>query len=211
MSSRRTYLPAAGRDWLLWTYDPWAKLVGADAIRSTLISQMDLQPGQRILDIGCGTGSLVVLLKQLHTDVSVVGLDADAPALALAKHKAQRAGVNAHFHRGFSNQLPYSGASFDRVSCTFMFSLLPIVEKEATLREARRVLRAGCSFHLLDLAKPPPGGLFVRLLRSNQRFHVSTEDEIIALLRQAGFSEAKKTGDYPMWLWPVASYRARLP
>ena len=209
MSRRRSYLPAASRDWLLWTYDPWTKLLGADAIRSALLGQMALESGQRVLDIGCGTGSLVVRLKKLYPSISVVGLDPDPAALVLAKRKARRAGVDVHFDRGFSDQLPYADASFERVSCAFMFSVLPTAEKEATLREARRVLRVGCSFHLLDLAKMPLGGFFMRLLRPRQRFQVCTEERIVALMRQAGFSGARKTGHYAMWLWPLASYRAR--
>ena len=208
MTIRRGYLPAAGHDWLLWTYDPWTRLLGGHAIRSALLAQMALEPGQRVLDIGCGTGSLAVLLKQLHAGVSVVGLDPDPKALALAKRKAQRAGVDVHFDRGFSDQLPYADASFDRVSCTLMFSLLPPAEKEATLREVRRVLRRGCSFHLLDLVEMPPGGFLVSLLRPSQRFEVCTEEQIVALMRQAGFGDARKTGRYAMWLWPLVSYRA---
>jgi hypothetical protein len=89
-----------------------------------------------------------------------------------------------------------------------MFSLLPTAEKETTLREVRRVLRVGCSFHLLDLVKMPPGGFLVRLLRSGQRFQVCTEEQIVALMQQAGFSDVRKTGQYAMWLWPLASYQA---
>jgi len=208
MTNRRRYLPAAGRDWLLWTYDPWVRLLGADRIRRALLGQMALEPGQCVLDIGCGTGSLAVLLKQLHAGIRVVGLDPDPAALALAARKAQRAGVDVHFDRGFSDQLPYADASFDRISCTFMFSLLPPAQKEATLREVRRVLGAGCSFHLLDLVKRPPGSFLVRLLQPSQRFQVCTEEETVALMRQAGLGDARKTGHYAMWLWPLASYRA---
>lgn len=124
-----------------------------------------------------------MLLKQLHAGVSVVGLEPDPAALALAQRKAQRAGVGVHFDRGFSDQLPYADASFDRVSCTFMFRLLPTAETETTLRDIRRVPRVGCSFHLLDLVKMPPGGFLVRLLRSGQRFRVCTEEQIVALMQ----------------------------
>ena len=208
MTIRRTYIPAAGHDWLLWTYDPWAKLLGADTVRSVLLGQMALAPGQRVLDIGCGTGSLAVLLKRLHPGVNVVGIDPDPAALARAERKAQRAGINVNLVRGFSNQLPYADASFDRVSCTFMFSLLPLAEKEATLGEVRRVLRLGGSFHLLDLIKTPIGSFLLRLLQSRQRFQVCTQEQIVALMRQAGFNDARKTGEHAMWLWPLASYRA---
>ena len=70
---RRTYLPAAGHDWFLPLYDPFVKLVGGDRARRALLEQAEMRPGQRVLDVGCGTGSLVVLIKRLRSDVDVVG------------------------------------------------------------------------------------------------------------------------------------------
>jgi hypothetical protein len=52
---QRTYIPAAGHDWLLSFYDPFVKLMGGESAHRQLIDQTRLQPGQRILEIGCGT------------------------------------------------------------------------------------------------------------------------------------------------------------
>ena len=73
----RAFIPAAGLDWLLPLYDPFVKLLGGEAARRALLDQADIRPGQRVLDIGCGTGSLVVLLKRLQPDTEVIGLDPD--------------------------------------------------------------------------------------------------------------------------------------
>jgi len=82
MDAQRTYLPAAGRGWALPLYDPLVKLLGGDAARKVLIEQAALSPGLRILDIGCGTGTMAVMIKRLHPNVSVVGLDPDpAPGI----------------------------------------------------------------------------------------------------------------------------------
>ncbi len=64
---RRTYLPAAGHDWFLPLYDPFVKLVGGDRARRALLEQAEMRPGQRVLDVGCGTGSLVVLINASRT------------------------------------------------------------------------------------------------------------------------------------------------
>ncbi len=88
MGSSRTYLPAAGHDWSLPLYDPIVKLLGGDAARKALLEQAALRPGQRVLDVGCGTGTLATLIKQLYPDVEVVGLDPDPKALARARRKA---------------------------------------------------------------------------------------------------------------------------
>ena len=119
--THKTYLPAAGHDWLLPLYDPIVKLLGGEAARRALLDQACIRPGQRVLDIGCGTGSLVVLIKRLHPDVDVVGLDPDPKALARGRRKAARTSVSVQFDQGFADELPYADASVDRVFSSFMF------------------------------------------------------------------------------------------
>ena len=207
MTTRRTFFPATGWDWLLPIYDPLATLMGADKYYTMAVDWLELAPGQRVLDIGCGTGTFAVRIRQLRPGVAVVGLDPDPRALARAARKAKRAGVEVHFERGFSDQLPYADASFDCVS-TNILSLLPHEEKEVTLREVRRVLRPGGALYLFDLAKTPPGFSFWRLFRRTQRFEFCTDEQILALMRQAGLSEARKTRELKLWFWTFASYRA---
>jgi Methyltransferase domain len=121
VQSRKTFIPAMGVEWLLPLYDPFTKLVGLDRWRRELIDQAALQPFHRVLDVGCGTGSLAVLVKQRHPTVEVVGLDPDAKALARATRKAHRAGVAIQLDRGFADALGHPAASFDRVFSSFMF------------------------------------------------------------------------------------------
>jgi len=92
--SQRTYLPAAGRDLFLPLYDLVARLLGADQARQSLLDQPQLRSAQRVLDIGCGTGTFAVLLKKRFPKVEVIGLDPDQRALARAKRKSERAGVS---------------------------------------------------------------------------------------------------------------------
>lgn len=82
--STRTYFPAAGHDWSLPFYDPIVKLLGGDKALRVLIDQAALQPGHRVLDIGCGTGTLAVFIKREHPDVVTIGIDPDPKALARA-------------------------------------------------------------------------------------------------------------------------------
>jgi ubiquinone/menaquinone biosynthesis C-methylase UbiE len=150
--SGKTYLPAAGHDWLLPLYDPFVKLFGGDIARITLLDQATVGPGHRVLDIGCGTGTFTTLIKRLYPDVNVVGLDPDPKALARAKRKAERAAVSIRLDQGFSDELPYPDASFDRVFSTFMFHHLQMDEKEKTLLSCEKVREGVMLFRSLRIA-----------------------------------------------------------
>jgi ubiquinone/menaquinone biosynthesis C-methylase UbiE len=190
----RTYIPAAGRDWSLPLYDPIVKLLGGDAARRALLDQAALEPAQRVLDIGCGTGTMVTLIKRLYPSVEVVGLDPDPKALARARRKAQREAASIQLDQGFADKLPYPDSSFDRVFSSFMFHHLQSGDKEATLREVLRVLKPGGLFGLLDFGGPESGraGLLARLFHSSQVLRDNSEDQVLALLSEAGFAGAAR-------------------
>ena len=103
----KAYLPAAGHDWALPLYDPLVKLLGGDKARKLLLDQAAGQSIRRVLDIGCGTGTLVTMIKRLDPGLEVVGLDPDPKALTRARRKAQQEGLSIKFDRGYSEALPY--------------------------------------------------------------------------------------------------------
>jgi ubiquinone/menaquinone biosynthesis C-methylase UbiE len=210
---RRTYLPAAGHDWFLPLYDPFVKLLGGDSARQTLLDQASMRPGDRVLDLGCGTGTLVVLLKRLHPDVEVVGIDPDPKALARASEKVKRAGFSIKLDRGFSDRLPYPDACFDRVLSSFMFHHLPGDEKATTMREVRRVLKPGGSLHLLDLSGAEPGavGFLSRLFHSHDRMTANSADRILDFMNEAGLTDPKEVGRRSMLFTRIVYYRASAP
>ncbi len=203
----RRYLPAAGRDWLLPFYDPIVKVMGADATRRELVEQAALQANQHVLEIGCGTGSLLVLIARRCPDLTIVGLDPDPKALDRARRKAQRAAVSIQLDRGFADEMPYPTASFDRVFSSFMFHHLPADVKARTLGEVRRVLKPGGRLFLLDFAghdheSGSPGWL-ARTLHSSRRLHDNTEDRIVTLMRQAGSADPKKVRQDAVFLHQI--------
>lgn len=209
---RKGFLPAAGHDLFLPLYDPFVSLLGGDRARQKLIDQARLEPGQNILDVGCGTGTLVVLLKQQFPGVQVVGLDPDPRALRRARVKAKRSGVSVQLGQGFADELPYRDDSFDRVFSSFMFHHLEEEDREKTLKEIARVLKAGGSFQLLDFDGNDGGshrGLG-RLIHSSDRLKDNSEERILRLMRSAGFTIANKVKDGGMFfgLLRTAYYEA---
>lgn len=207
------YLPAAGHDWLLPLYDPLVTLLGGDGARRALVDQAAIRAGERVLDLGCGTGTLVTWLKRRRPDVEVTGIDPDPRALARARRKAARAAVSVRLDQGFSEALPYPDAAFDRVLSSFVLHHVEADQKEAALREVRRVLEPGGRFHLLDFVRPEHrrGGLVTRLLHSSARLRDNAAARVLALMREAGFVEARQVGARRLLVGRVAYYEASAP
>jgi len=189
----RTYLPAAGLDLLLPLYDPLVKLLGADRARKKLFDQASVRPHDRVLDIGCGTGTFAVAIKRWMPSVEVVGLDPDPKALAHSRRKAYRAAVSIRFDQGFANVLPYPDASFDRVFSSLMFHHLPQDTKLATMCEVRRVLKPGGSLHLLDFEHEGPHSHnpLARWLHSSEHMRNNTRGQLLEWMREAGLVEPR--------------------
>lgn len=187
----REYVPAAGHDWFLPFYDPISKLMGVESVHRQLIDQARLQPGQRVLEIGCGTGNLTTLVKTTHPAVDVVGLDPDPKALDRARHKAEDLHVAIGLDRGYCDELQYPDASFDRVLSALMFHHLDTETKRRSLREIRRVLKAGGSLHLLDFggAHELSDGFLARLLHRSDHLRDNSADSLLGFMREAGFVE----------------------
>jgi len=206
----KTYLPAAGHDWFLPLYDPITRLLGGDAARQALLDHAAIRSGHRVLDVGCGTGTLAVQVKRLHPDVEVVGVDPDSKALERARRKAERASVAVQFDGGYSTELPYPAASFDRALSSFMLHHLSPDDKDTTLREIRRVLRPGGVLSLLDFggSEPHSRGLVARLLHSSQRLSDNFGGGILTSVREAGFADVKEVEHRSTLLGRVAYYRA---
>lgn len=211
--AHRSFVPAAGHDWLLFLYDPLGRLFGSAALHEWILDEARLAPGQRVLDVGCGTGSLAVRTRQRHPGVEVVALDPDPKALAIARRKATRAGVDVRFEEGFGDALPFADGSFDRIFSSLMLHHLPLETKQGMLREVARVLRPGGSFHLADFGHEHgrQDGLLARLLHRGEDLQDQDDDRIAQLLREAGLREVARTGERRTLFGRVAFHRAVRP
>lgn len=186
--------------------------MGASRAREELVKQASIQPNQRVLDLGCGTGTLVVLLKRKYPAAQIVGLDPDPKALRRAQKKVKRAGVEVQLDEGFADQLPYDDGAFDRVISSFMFHHLENQDREKMLREVLRVLKPAGTFHLLDFAggEDRARGWWGRLVDSHSHLQGNSQQRILELMRRAGFTNAAKVKDGSMLfgLMPTAYYKA---
>ena len=99
------------------------------AFKGRLLDQAEIKPSERVLDLGCGTGTLAISAKERAPAAEITGLDGDPEILDRARRKAQAGGVEISFDQGFSDQLPYDSGVFDCVVSS------PFIHRSAGPRE----------------------------------------------------------------------------
>jgi ubiquinone/menaquinone biosynthesis C-methylase UbiE len=153
--TKKEYIPALSFRVLTPFYDFIQKYIVRDIrYKSRLIKQAHIQAGHRVLDLGCGTGTLAIMAKRAQHKAEVFGLDADPEMLKLAHIKRDQAKLKITFDVGFTNDLPYPDSSFDRVLSSIMLHHLKTPDKEKTAHEIYRVLKPGGQLHIIDFGKP---------------------------------------------------------
>ena len=191
------YIPAAGHDLFLPLYDPVLRLLMREStFRQRFLEQADIRPHDRVLDLGCGTGTMAILIRQRRPESTVVGVDGDPKVLKVARAKAAKAALSIQFDEALADRLPYADGSFDRVLSSLVLHHLTRDEKLGALREVRRVLKPGGCFHLADFG-PPVGwyaGVLARLIPSDARLRENLEGCLPRLMAEAGFQEIKDRG-----------------
>lgn len=215
--SDRPYIPALRFHALTRLYDPAVRLTTREAtFKRRLLEQAAAAPGSRVLDLGCGTGTLAIMVKRGQPRAAVVGLDADPAMLDRAHAKTAEAGFEIDFDRGFSTELPYQDGSFDLVISTLFFHHLTPTEKRHTAGEVVRVLKPGGELHIADWGRPadPLMWALFGLVRVGDGLE-QTRDNVAGALpgifEDAGLEGAAETGRLRTLFGTLSLYRARKP
>ena len=206
-----THVPAATYDLLLPLYDPLLKRLMRDQeTRIPMLERAGIGAGHHVLDIGCGTGAMTLLVKLREPAAHVYGLDPNPNALARALGKSREAGFPLKVYRGRSQRLPFPTESIDRVLSALMIHRLTRDQKLATFREVHRVLYAEGSLHVLDF-----GPQFTRYERALSRVihrgarkRENLNGELPALMEAAGLLRARETASVSTALGRVSVYEA---
>lgn len=153
MAQSSEFTPAAGRFAPTALYDSGVALLTRESVwRAELLRRLSPAPGEKILDVGCGTGSLAILLKKSQPDASITGLDPDAEALAIAKAKAATAGVEIEWRQGFANDAANFGI-FDKVVSSLVFHQVPLAGKQSGIAAMFMAVKLGGLVCIADYAK----------------------------------------------------------
>lgn len=134
------------------TYDPITQYVlppNETWVRQGLIERIKGTP-RRILDLGCGTGSTTLMLKQAFPQAQVIGLDLSPYMLVMAEHKAKAAGLMIQWRHGNAEETGLPDASFDLVTASLLFHETPSAVAKTILQESFRLLMPGGEVLILD-------------------------------------------------------------
>jgi ubiquinone/menaquinone biosynthesis C-methylase UbiE len=196
VSGAGRYVPALGLPSLTRFYDPVVALTTRErTFKARLLDQLDPQPGQRILDLACGTGTFARATAEREPKATVMGVDGDAEMLARARAKAPQIA----FDKALAQDLPYDDDSFDAVATSLFLHHLTRDMKLAALREVARVLKPGGTLHVADWG--PPGDplmaaafMGIRLLDGMEPTRDNASGGLPRLYEAAGFDGIEERG-----------------
>lgn len=148
------FTPALGRPELTDSYDRAIRLWTRESVwRAALLNQVAPVDDQTILDIGCGTGTFAIMLKQAAPNARIIGLDPDPQILAIAAAKADRCGVVIEWRQGFSRDAAALAGSIDKAVSSLVFHQVSLAEKRAGLAAMLAAVRPGGEAHVADYAR----------------------------------------------------------
>lgn len=206
----KSFIPAFKFDLLTPLFDPFIRLtMREETFKHRLVQEASLQQYNRILDLGCGTGTLAILLKRVCSSSLVIGVDADEKILQIAREKIRNAELNIPLDHGVAPNLPYTDESFDLVVSSLVFHHLTTENKVLTLKEVYRILRPNSHLLLADFGKPE--NIFMFLVSLVMRNFEETKDNYQGLLpqmiRDVGFSQVQKVKHYSTLFGTLCIYK----
>lgn len=206
--------PALAYGWLTEFYDPVVRWTTRErTFKSRLLVQANIRAGHRVLDVGCGTGTLALAMKRACPGAVVTGLDADRTVLARASRKVESLGDSVTLVEGQADSMPFGSGTFERVISSLFFHHLDRPAKRRVFREIHRLLVPGGELHVADWGRPGNAVMSVAFL--SVQFldgFSSTADHrhglLPTLMREAGFREVESTHHLNTPCGTLSLYRA---
>ncbi len=192
-------------DLMLWFSDTFLFRGQMRELRRRTVDLARLQPGERALDVGCGTGKLAIdVQRRVGAMGRVVGIDPGPQQITRARAKAAKRHAPIEFKLGVIERLDFPDQTFDVVFSTLMMHHLPNSLKRQGLAEIARALKPGGRLVIADFPRKQD--------RQSQaaRFHAggSSVHDLVALVKDAGFSqvETEETRPRRFSAFPGASF-----
>jgi ubiquinone/menaquinone biosynthesis C-methylase UbiE len=190
-------------------------LVGTSerTVRNMTVDLAHIQAGEKVLEVGCGTGSLTLAAKKRAGPAGEVhGIDAAPEMIRVARRKAARAGADIDFRVGLIQDIPFPDAQFDVVLASFMIFHMPEETRCKGLAEIRRVLKPGGRLLIVDFEPPSQPGrrtlatLVIGHLLGGHTMMQHTVRKLLPPMEAAGFTGVEAG---PTSHWAIAFARGR--
>lgn len=176
-------------------------------LRALTVGKALIQPGEHVLDVGCGTGAVTIPAKlQVGGKGKAAGIDPAPEMIAVARKKASRAGLEIDFRVGVIESLPFPDGTFDAVISSLMMHHLPDHVRVKGLAEIKRVLKPGGRLLVADLVRS--GTSFFQRFLTPLALHRAVQhllhhgphdqfsiEDLPKQLDQAGFAEIERLED----------------
>lgn len=217
--SVQAFTPAAGDPKYTKYYDTViALLTREDRWRAAAIAQLELRPDDTVVDVGCGTASLAIRMKQHQPGTRVIGVDPDPQVLAIARAKAARAGVQIEFVEGMGDrtvELIGPGIATKVVS-SLVLHQCPVPMKKAIVANMFTLLRPGGDLVIADFglqrdALMRMGFRMVQFADGKRDTQPNADGILPGLIEQAGFVGVAEVSVIRTVSGSISVYRATRP
>lgn len=210
-----TFTPALGQPWLTPLYDVAIRVLTRESVwRRALATQVDPREDDKILDVGCGTGTFLTRLATQAPKAQFAGIDPDPDVLARARVKASKAGRSIEFVQGFlSEDVLARLGPLTKVVSSLVLHQVPLAEKRRILALMRRALAEGGEAHIADYGAQTTTlmrWLFRRTVQSldgRESTQPNADGILPGLMREAGFRHVEERAKISTPTGSISIYR----
>jgi ubiquinone/menaquinone biosynthesis C-methylase UbiE len=208
------YIPALKYHFLTPIYDWLIRLTMPEMkVKNQLIQQAELHAGEKILDFGCGTATLTLLIEDQYPDCSVIGLDTDPQIMAMAikKISQKKSAITLLIYEG--KNLPFADHTFDKVLSSWVFHHLTTSQKIEAFKEINRVLKPKGELHIADWGKAETKlmRLLFFVVQVVDNFYTTNDNvkgRLPQLIQEGGFQQVEVIGNQPTLFGTLSYFKA---
>jgi ubiquinone/menaquinone biosynthesis C-methylase UbiE len=215
--AHRDFVPALGKSGSLDRYDAAIALMTREKRwRSDLLRFAEPRPGDRIVDIGCGTGTFAIALKQAARESIVLAVDPDPAVLEIARAKAEVADAEIQWFEAMGDELDSIDAlqQCDKIVSSLVLHQCPMDVKEAIAAQMFRLLKPGGTLFIADYGEQRSllmRMLFrqIQLLDGFEYTEPNAKGCVPEILTAAGFEAVEEIKVIPTPTGSISIYRAK--
>ncbi len=210
----RTFTPAMGRFAATQFYDPVVALTRERLWRALAVMYAAPRPDEVIVDVGCGTGSLALLLCRVESRAEIIGVDPDPDVLAVARRKPAAHAVQWRAGMGDALVESVGPDSADTVMSSLVLHQCPMPMKRAVLASMFAVLRPGGRLVIADYGWQRTAAMrlafrIVQLADGREDTQPNAEGVLPELMSDAGFRDVREAEVVPTVSGSISVYVAR--